>query len=77
VSLVGAELPAEPLVGIGSVCPGPFADAVMTLGLGRYARHLASADSLAWSYNARRHPGLGRPHPPRLRELPGVGRRLV
>jgi hypothetical protein len=30
---------------------------IKTLGL-RYARHLASADSLAWSYNARRRPPL-------------------
>lgn len=30
---------------------------VKTLGL-RYARHLQSADSMAWSYNARRHPAL-------------------
>jgi hypothetical protein len=36
---------------------------VKTLGLGRYARHLASADSLAWSYDARRRPALpGHPH---------------
>jgi hypothetical protein len=31
---------------------------VKTLGLDRYARHLHSADSMAWSYNARRHPPL-------------------
>lgn len=30
---------------------------VKTLGM-RYARHLHSADSMAWSYNARRHPPL-------------------
>jgi len=36
---------------------------VKALGLGRYARHLASADSLAWSYAARRAPALaGHPH---------------
>ena len=29
-----------------------------TLGLKRYAGSLASADSLAWSYNARRHPPM-------------------
>lgn len=27
-------------------------------GFGRYARNLASADSLAWSWNARRHPPM-------------------
>ncbi len=35
---------------------------VKTSGLGRYAEHLASADSLAWSYHARRSeplPGCG------------------
>jgi hypothetical protein len=31
---------------------------VKTLGLGRYARYLTSADSMAWSYNARRNPPL-------------------
>lgn len=31
---------------------------VKTSGLSRYGRHLTSADSLAWSYNARRHPPL-------------------
>jgi hypothetical protein len=31
---------------------------VKTAGLARYARRLASADSMAWSYNARRHPPL-------------------
>jgi hypothetical protein len=42
---------------------------VKTLGL-RYARHLHSADSMAWSYNARRHPplpGHSRPGPGRPR----------
>lgn len=28
---------------------------IKTRGLGTYGRHLASADSMAWSYNARRH----------------------
>lgn len=41
---------------------------VKTLGF-RYARHLCSADSMAWSYNARRHPAL-----PGHNE-PGPGRR--
>ena len=40
---------------------------VKTLGL-RYARYLVSADSLAWSYNARRHPALPG------HTLPGPGR---
>lgn len=31
---------------------------VKTTGLARYGRHLTSADSLAWSYNARRHPPM-------------------
>lgn len=31
---------------------------VKTTGLALYARHLASADSLAWSYNARHHPPM-------------------
>lgn len=31
---------------------------VKTKGLGRYARHLTSADSMAWSYNARKNPPL-------------------
>lgn len=31
---------------------------VKTKGLGRYARYLASADSMAWSYNARKNPPL-------------------
>jgi len=31
---------------------------VKTLGLREYARHLHSADSMAWSYNARRNPPL-------------------
>ena len=31
---------------------------IKTSGLAFYGRHLASADSLAWSYNARRHPPL-------------------
>lgn len=31
---------------------------VKTTGLARYARHLGSADSLAWSYQARRRPSL-------------------
>lgn len=31
---------------------------VKTAGLRRYGRHLRSADSMAWSYNARRHPAL-------------------
>jgi hypothetical protein len=31
---------------------------VKTEGLASYARHLASADSMAWSYNARRNPPL-------------------
>lgn len=31
---------------------------VKSLGLKRYAGSLASADSLAWSYNARRHPAM-------------------
>lgn len=36
---------------------------VKTLGLTAYARHLVSADSLAWSYNARRNPPMtGHPH---------------
>jgi hypothetical protein len=36
---------------------------IKTQGLGAYARHLTSADSLAWSYNARRQPPLpGCPH---------------
>lgn len=36
---------------------------VKTHGLGTYARHLASADSMAWSYGARRRPPLpGCPH---------------
>lgn len=36
---------------------------VKTAGLARYARHLASADSMAWSYQARHRPPLpGCPH---------------
>jgi hypothetical protein len=36
---------------------------IKTRGLGRYAGHLRSADSMAWSYNARRHTALpGCPH---------------
>jgi hypothetical protein len=36
---------------------------IKTRGLGRYAALLASADSMAWSYNARRHTALpGCPH---------------
>jgi hypothetical protein len=31
---------------------------VKTEGLGRYGRHLHSADSMAWSYNARKHPPI-------------------
>lgn len=31
---------------------------VKTIGLRQYGRHLGSADSMAWSYNARRHPPL-------------------
>jgi hypothetical protein len=31
---------------------------IKTRGLGLYAGYLASADSMAWSYNARRHPPL-------------------
>jgi hypothetical protein len=31
---------------------------VKTLGLRYYGRHLASADSMAWSYNARRNPPM-------------------
>lgn len=31
---------------------------VKTIGLGRYAGHLVSADSMAWSYNARRNPPM-------------------
>ena len=31
---------------------------VKTEGLALYGRHLASADSMAWSYNARRHPPM-------------------
>jgi hypothetical protein len=31
---------------------------IKTNGLGLYARHLASADSMAWSYNARHHHAL-------------------
>lgn len=31
---------------------------VKTLGLARFAQHLVSADSLAWSYNARRNPPM-------------------
>lgn len=31
---------------------------VKTLGLQNYGRHLGSADSLAWSYNARKRPAL-------------------
>jgi hypothetical protein len=36
---------------------------VKTSGLRYYGRHLHSADSMAWSYNARKHPALpGHPH---------------
>jgi hypothetical protein len=31
---------------------------IKTQGLGTYARHLASADSMAWSYTARRQPAM-------------------
>ena len=31
---------------------------VKIAGLGRYGRHLTSADSMAWSYDARRSPAL-------------------
>lgn len=31
---------------------------VKMLGLARYSRHIVSADSMAWSYNARRNPPL-------------------
>lgn len=43
------------LHGLGIACHG---FGVKTLGLGRYARYLASADSMAWSYNARKNPPL-------------------
>jgi hypothetical protein len=76
----GVDLPAVPLVGLGSVCrrqatgqAEAIIDAlhaegitrlhgfgVKVLGLRRYGHKLASADSLAWSYAARR---AGRPLP--------------
>jgi hypothetical protein len=43
------------LAGAGIRCHG---FGVKTEGLALYARHLASADSMAWSYNARKHPPL-------------------
>jgi hypothetical protein len=74
---VGVDLPAEPVVGIGSVCRRQNTSeieviverlssfglrlhgfGVKTRGLGRYADLLASADSTAWSYNARMNPPL-------------------
>jgi hypothetical protein len=79
----GIDLPAEPLVGVGSVCRRQgTAEAhqimaalhargitrlhgfgVKTLGLARYGHLLTSADSLAWSEDARRlrHPMPGCP----------------
>lgn len=45
----------EALAGLGLRLHG---FGVKTLGLRRYARHLASADSMAWSLNARNRPPL-------------------
>jgi hypothetical protein len=49
-----ADIFAE-LAGAGIACHG---FGVKVTGLGLYARHLASADSMAWSFNARRKPPL-------------------
>lgn len=46
---------------------------VKTAGVARYGRHLASCDSLAWSYNARRNPAVGRVPARFVRQLPAVG----
>lgn len=73
----GVDLPAEPLVGVGSICrrqhTAQITDILSTLasaglqlhgfgvktaGLSRYGPLLASADSMAWSYTARRLPAL-------------------
>lgn len=70
----GVDLAAEPVVGLGSVCrrQGGAAEwvirslaplrlhgfGVKTTGLLKYGHRLTSADSLAWSYNARRNPPL-------------------
>jgi len=66
----GVDLRAESLVGLGSVCRRQSTDeiretlsglglrlhgfGVKTAGLALYAEHLSSADSMAWSYDARR-----------------------
>lgn len=76
-SAAGVDLPAEPLVGLGSVCrrnrTGTVRDIALSLGdcglrlhvfgakgagAVRLASYAISADSLAWSYNARRKPAL-------------------
>lgn len=73
----GVDLEQEPVVGTGLGVPAPgrmivasvaalrirlHGFGVKTAGLGIYGRHLASADSLAWSYQGRYRPGCRTGH---------------
>ena len=50
---------------------------IKTKGLGTYARQLASADSMAWSYTARRRAAPAGLHASQLRQLPPLGAGLA
>ena len=61
----GIDLTIEPTVGLGSVCRRQSTTEIYDIcaalaaeGIRLHGRHLCSADSMAWSYNARRHPAL-------------------